>query len=226
MSQRGPKTGTNSPGERPGKRLPMRVNGSTLTPAQKAAQTRARKKAEQDALEKVNAQRLAQIVNLMIAGYSLTDIGNQIGATADEVDRLLQRDMSRYVRSQPALRVYVRNYLSSRYTELLDSVYDQATDRNGPNQLEYYDRALRTLKEMGDLHGAKAPVQTEVKVDAAPEAVEKMVQAISQAQGVGYDDSIFDVVDAEVVHDAVDEARDALEVSGNALAESDGDDEL
>jgi hypothetical protein len=50
-----------------------------------------------------------------------------------------------------------------------------------------------------------------VKVDAAPEMVEAMVEVLSRQKGQGYDDSIFDVIDAEVVTDAHDQAVDALE---------------
>lgn len=173
-----------------------------------------------------SAARLAQIVNLHIAGYSLSQIGAAIGATADEVDRLLQADAARYVRSQPALRVYVRNWVSERYTRLLEAVWDEATDKTHREKLENQDRALRILDRMTKLHGAEAPVQSEVKVEAAPEAVEKLVQALAAGQGLGYDTSIFDVVDAEVVHDAHDEAVTALDAASEAVSgNQEGDDE-
>ena len=172
-----------------------------------------RKSVEREAkrsLEHRNAVRLAQISNLLIAGMSLTEIGQKIGASPEEVDRLLNQDMTRYVRNQPALRVFVRNYLSEKYTKLLDADWDIAVDKNHVAKLENQDRVLRILKEMGRLHGAEAPVQSEVKVEAAPEAVESLVKALSAQQGVDYDESIFDVVDAEVVHEAVSEAEGAL----------------
>lgn len=190
---------------------------------------------EQQTQAAQSAVRLAQIVNLHIAGYSLGQIGASIGATADEVDRLLAADAQRYVRSQPALRVYVRNWVSERYTKLLEAVWDEATDKTHREKLENQDRALRILDRMTRLHGAEAPVQTEVKIDAAPEAVERLVNALAAGQGLGYDTSIFDsvndIVDAEVVHDAVEQSHAALEaaseaVSGNAVAESDGEDAL
>lgn len=205
-----------SPGEAPSK---------ALTPQQRAAATRRKKRAEADALEKANAQRLAQIVNLHIAGYSLSEIGAAIGATADEVDRLLQRDASRYVRSQPSLRVYVRNFISERYTKLLDAVWDEATDAQHPKKLENQDRALRILDSMRKLHGADAPVQSEVKIDAAPEAVEKLVSVLAAQQGLGYDESVFDVVDAEVVHDAVAESTEATLDAAERVGEDDEADE-
>lgn len=172
-----------------------------------------------------SAARLAQIVNLHIAGMSLSDIGAAIGATADEVDRMLAADAQRYVRSQPALRTYVRNYISGKYTTLLEAVWDDASDKNARNKLEAQDRALRILDKMAKLHGAEAPTQAEVKVEAAPEAVEKLVQVLSQAQGFGYDTSIFDVVDGEVVHEATEQSAAALEVSGNAVGEDQPGDE-
>ena len=196
------------------------------TPQQKALAKRQEAAAEKQSLEKANAQRLAQIVNLHIAGYSLSQIGNAIGASAEDVDRMLQQDASRYVRSQPALRVYVRNWISERYTKMLDAVWEEATDKTHRDKLENQDRALRILDRMERLHGASAPTQTEVKVEAAPEAVERLVQALSQQQGMGYDVNIFDVIDGEVVHEAALEAHSRTEVSGNRVAESDGDDDL
>lgn len=170
------------------------------------------------------AVRLAQVVNLHIAGYSLAEIGDSIGATADEVDRLLAQDAARYVRNQPSLRTYVRNWVSERYSAMLDADWAIATNKAHPAKLEHQDRALRILDSMRKLHGADAPVQSEVKVEAAPEAVEKLVNALAAGQGLGYDADIFDIVDAEVVHEAAVEAPGRTEVSGNAAdADQDGD---
>lgn len=196
----------------------------TRTPKQqKAAAKRAVQKAQEDSLleaatqAKQNAVRLAQIVNLHIAGYSLADIGAQIGASADEVDRMLSEDAARYVRSQPALRTYVRNYISGKYNHLLEAVWDEATDKMHPHKLENSDRALRILDRMAKLHGADAPVQSEVKVDAVPETVDAMVKLLAAQSGGAYDDSVFDIVDAEVVEDAAVEADERTAVSGNAV---------
>lgn len=169
----------------------------------------------------VTAARLAQVVNLHIAGFSLAEIGAAIGASADEVDRMLQQDVSRYVRTQPALRAYVRNWISAKQTKLLDAVWDQAVDPHHRQQLDYQDRALRLLNAMQKLHGAEAPVQAEIKVEAAPEAVDAIVQRLSAVQGLDYDADIFDgeIVDADLVHDAADQSQAALEVSGNAVDE-------
>lgn len=205
----------------------------------KAAEARAEKArqekelAEAQSVAKQNAARLAQVVNLHIAGYSLAEIGASIGATADDVDRMLQNDTARYVRTQPALRTYVRNYVSGRYTKLLEAVWDEATDKHHPSKLENQDRALRILDRMAKLHGADAPVQAEVKVEANPEAVENMVKLLSAAKGVDYDLDVFDdvidedVIDAEVVHDAAEEAGRLLEVSGNEVEQAqEGDEDL
>lgn len=183
-----------------------------LAQAQTAAQTR--------------AATLAQIVNLHIGGYSLEAIGAAIGASADEVDRMLANETQRYVKSQPALRTYVRNYVSGKYSELLDAVWDEATDKKHPEKLDNQDRAIKILKDMARLHGAEAPTQTEVKVESAPEAIDQLVQRISAAQGMGYDMNVFDTVPGTVVHSAVEQSAAALEVSGNAVEESDGHDEL
>ena len=170
----------------------------------------------------VTAARLAQMVNLHIAGYSLSQIGDALGCTAEEVDRILAQDVSRYVRSQPALRVYVRNWISERYGKLLEADWDEATDKTHPKKLENQDRAMRILDRMAKLHGADAPVQQEITIDSAPEAVEKLVQVLSQAQGLGYDEDIFDVVDAEIIHEMVEELHEKTEASD---VESEADDE-
>lgn len=181
--------------------------------------------------EQATAQRLAQIVNLHIAGHSLADIGASIGATADEVDRMLQQDAQRYVRSQPALRIYVRNYISKHYSDMLAVDMPVATDVNNEHMLEHQDRAIKLLDKMAKLHGADAPVQSEVKVEAAPESIDRMVQALSAQAGRAYDTSIFDeddddIVEAEIVEvSALQEAvGEALEVSGNAVGDDQEDD--
>ena len=174
------------------------------------------------ALSKTQAEaaQLAQLANLLIAGYSLTSIGASIGATADEVDRMLNADMSRYVRNQPALRVFVRNYISSKYTDLLEAVWTEATDQHHSEKLEHQDRALRILKEMDKLHGSSAPTQTEVKIDAAPEAVDQIVARIAAAQGLGYDTNIFDVVPGTVVVTAAAQALEAVGLASDAVGDS------
>lgn len=170
--------------------------------------------------QKQRAAQLAQIVNLHIAGFSLADIGASIGATAEEVDRMLQEDTARYVRTQPALRTYVRNYLSGKINELIAADWEEATDRDHPSKLENQDRVLRMIDRLAKLHGADAPVQSEVKVEAQPEAVEKMVEVLSRAQGVMYDDSVFDIVEAEIIHDDLDNSIQEV-VSGNDEVEVD-----
>jgi hypothetical protein len=208
--------------------LPAKGKAAPLvrTPRQKAAiakrqeQTKAEADlANQQSKAQADAARLAQVVNLHIAGMSLAQIGAAIGASADEVDRMLMTDTQRYVRTQPALRVYVRNFISERYNKLLEAVWDEATDKNHREKLEHQDRALRILDRMERLHGAAAPTQTEVKVDAMPEIVEKMVTALATSQGLGYDTSIFDVVDAEVVHESVDRAAAATLDAGERVGE-------
>lgn len=193
------------------------------TPAQQRAIDKKAEEQQLQAAAKANAVQLAQIVNLHIAGFSLAEIGAQIGATADEVDRMIQSDAARYVRNQPALRTYVRNWISSKYMTMIEANWDIAKDKNHAARLENQDRVDRFLRSMAKLHGADAPIQSEVKVDAAPEAVERLVNALAQGQGLAYDDSIFD---AEVIEDAVSESADALEVSGNAVEESDEHDEF
>lgn len=195
----------------------------TRTPAQQRAIDKRAEEQQLAAAAKANAVQLAQIVNLHIAGFSLAEIGAQIGATADEVDRMIQSDAARYVRNQPALRTYVRNWISSKYMTMIEANWDIAKDKNHVARLENQDRVDRFLRSMAKLHGADAPVQSEVKVDAAPEAVERLVNALAGAQGLGYDEDIFD---ADVVEDAVSQSADAVEVSGNAVEESDGHDEF
>lgn len=170
----------------------------------------------------VTAARLAQIVNLHIAGFSLEAIGQSIGCSADEVDRILTNDVARYVRSQPALRVYVRNYISEKYGKMLKAIEEDATDKSSPKKLESQDRMLRILSQMSKLHGADAPVQAEVKVEAAPETVEAMVKYLADKQGLGYDDDIFD---AEIVEEIVHESELELEAASAAVEQAQPGDE-
>lgn len=188
----------------------------------KKAVAAAAKRAEADALraaDQAAAQQLAQIVNLTIAGHSYADIGASIGKTADEVEQMLVRDAGRYVRTQPALRTYVRNFLSEKYSGLLEATYDQAIDKNHPDQLDYSAQSLRILKEMGRLHGAEAPTQSEVKVEAAPEQVEALVAALAQGKGIAYDMDVFDAEIVEDIHEAdvreLEAASDAVEMEGD-----------
>ncbi|MGH8465657.1 MAG: hypothetical protein ACRER5_16060 [Pseudomonas sp.] len=194
--------------------LPAKKGAKPLvrTPAQQAKQSLV----AAQAASAQQAAMLAQIVNLHIAGFSLAQIGQQIGASADEVDRMLSTEAARYVRNQPALRTYVRNFISSKYLGLLEAVWDQSVDQTNVRQLEYVDRSQRILAQMGRLHGAEAPTQSEVKVEATPEAVDKIVQAIAAGQGLGYDTDIFDIDPADI-HEAVITSAEQVEVSGNAV---------
>lgn len=197
-----------------------------LTPEQKARREAAKAKKQQQALERAEQQRLAQIVNLHISGYSLAEIGTAIGASADEVDKMITTQATRYIRTQPALRAYVRNFVSGKYMELLEPVLPMAKDATHPLMFEAQDRALKIVNNMAKLHGAIAPEQKEVTVEASPAAVEAMVAALAAQQGKAYDAHIFDddVFDADVVEDAVEQSAKALEVSGNQIDE--GDDPL
>lgn len=221
----------NSPGNSKGNAKQL-----ALTPKQKAAQKKRAQRAEEkaaldarNARDAAAAQRLAQVVNLFIAGHSLADIGASIGASADEVDRMLAQDAQRYVRTQPQLRQYVRNWISGKYTQLLEADWDEATDKTSPHKLENQDRVLKILREMDRLHGAAAPTQTEVKIDAAPESVQKMVDALAQSHGLGYDAAVFDaveqIVEAELVHEAPAAALAALEQSSRLIDQAAGDDQ-
>lgn len=207
-----------------GTKIPATRTSKELTPAQKTARTKARLKAERDALVKADEVRLAQIVNLMLAGLSPAEIGLQIGATADEVEQMIMRDAQRYIRTQPALRTYVRKWISGKFTELLEAIWDDATEKtsnskitaNGfDRKLASQDRAIKILDRLAKLHGADAPTQTEIKVEAAPEAVDRLVAALAASQGQGYDVSIFDVVEGDVVHEAVEQAGMELEQSAS-----------
>lgn len=159
---------------------------------------------------KAAASRLAQVVNLVIAGHSFDEIGASIGASADEVEKMLNTDVDRFVRSQSSLRVWVRKFISDKYLGLLDSVYDQAKDDTNKDQLEYQVAAVRVLERLGKLHGAEMPTQAELKVEARPEAVEKLVAQLASGAGLGYDVSVFDTIPGEVVHDAAQASPAAL----------------
>lgn len=201
-------------GAEPLKRTPAQQRRAAAR-AEKAAQAKELALATTEA--QARAAKLAQVINLHIAGYSMAQIGAQIGASADEVDWMLSTDTARYVRNQPQLRTYVRNWVSQKYNSLLEANWDAATDKTHPSKLENQDRVIRILERMTKLHGAEAPAQSEVRIEAAPEAVEKMVNSLAASQGLGYDDSIFDIVDAEVVSEASEQLAEAVDVSGNAV---------
>lgn len=186
------------------------------------------------------ALRLAQMANLHMAGMSLSDIGAAIGATAEEVDQMLNRDASRYVRSQKQLVQWTRRWLSGKYTELLETNWDLATmevplepevDEDGqpvkkvPVEIKFaaQDRALRTLDSLRKLHGADAPVQTEVKIEAAPEAIDAIVHSLAAREGLAYTDpTAFEVIDVEQVHEAAEQAAAAeLEITRQIDEEAD-----
>lgn len=174
-------------------------------------------------LRKAKAARLAQMINLHIAGYSFADIAEALGATVAEVENMVTADTATYIKSQPALRIYVRNWISEKYAKMIEADWDEASDANAPGKLENQDRVMRMLDKMERLHGAAAPSQTEIKVDAAPEAVEALVQALAGQQGMGYDVDVFDTVPGTLVHDMADEATKALTVSGNQIEEGEPD---
>jgi hypothetical protein len=196
----------------------------TLPQVKKSAEAAeaARLKAETETAalrEKAAAQRLAQIVNLHIGGMSLAEIGAEIGATADEVDRMIATDAQRYVRSEPMLRKYVRNWVSDRYAKMIEVDMPFATDPNKADMLEHQDRAVKLLDKMAKLHGAEAPAQSEVKVEQAPEAIDRIVAALAAQNGLGgYDADVFDLDDDDVT-EVVEEAQTALAVSGNEIDE-------
>lgn len=201
--------------------VPMKRTKKQKAAAEKAAE----RKAAQDLREsdKAAAQQLAQIVNLNIAGHSFAAIGAEIGMSGDEVEALVQRGAAQFVRTTPALRTFVRNFVSEKMTGLLDATYLQAIDTSRADQLDYVASVQKTLRDLSRLHGADAPTQSEVKVEASPEAVEQLVMSLAKNRGLAYDDDVFD---AEIVEDLVDDSQRELEVSRNAVEESDGEDAL
>lgn len=169
-----------------------------------AEETAATEKAQTAA--QAAAMRTAQIANLLIAGHSIESVAASLGSTPEEVERMLTADSARYIRTQPALRSWVRQYISGKYTTLLGAVWDQAVDVNHRDQLAYQDRARPLLDRLAKLHGADAPTQAEVKIDHTPESVQSIVNKIAASQGLGYDIDIFDdddVVEADVVQDSL-----------------------
>lgn len=208
------------PVKRP-KATPLVRSAKQTELAEKAAEA-ARLKAEADAAAlaaKAAAMRTAQVANLLIAGHTFESIGAQIGATAKEVEDMLNADSTRYIRSQPALRQWVRRWASGKYSELLDAVWDQAVDPKHRDQLAYQDRARPLVERITKLHGAEAPTQSEVKVEAAPESVQAIVDKIAASQGLGYNVDIFDLPPeniTETVHDMPADTAQALAAAEHA----------
>ncbi len=222
------------------------VSGNTAQPAKPKKSKKSkgapiqRTKAQQAALDKAAAQRkaandlanqqsaadaqaalVAQMANLIISGHTFAEIGAAIGATADEVEKILNAETARYVRTQPALRKWVRNWISGKYSEMIEANWDHAISPTSAERLENQDRVIKMLTAMERLHGAAAPTQSEVKVDATPELVQKVVDKLAAATGGGYDVDIFDVDEDDItgtIHDAPAEALAALEA---AAAEAD-----
>lgn len=160
----------------------------------------------------VAAQRAAQVANLLIAGYSYEEIGASIGATAQEVEKMLTGDVARYIRTQPALRQWTRRWLSGKMTGLLEAVYDQAVDPTHRDQLAYHDRARATLKDLAKLHGAEAPTQVEVEMPNVTDAVQQVLDKVAASQGLAYDVDVFDL-DPEDITEMTEHEAKALEAA-------------
>lgn len=181
---------------------------------------------------KSDAAQLAQVVNLVIAGHTFEDIAESIGSSAAEVETMVTNGAGRYVRTQPALRVWVRNWINAKYTEMIDANWDVASDPNHPDKLDNQHAVIKMLTGMERLHGAAAPTQSEVKVEHSHDAVELLVRRLSEQQGQGYDVSIFDdddTVDAEVIsdtdiHASADNALAALEAASRNVGLDQDDD--
>ena len=189
------------------------------TPEQeaRAAKRATERQAERDlatttARNRAEAQQLAQIINLQIAGMTLEQIGAEINMSATDLDALIVKNASRYIKTQSQLRAYARNWISEKYSKMIEADWDDAVSTDPELRLPNQDRVIRMLDSMRKMHGADAPAQTEVKVDAAPEAIDAMVQLLAAKQGQGYDVDIFDVdvVDESEIHEASAQVTAAL----------------
>lgn len=205
-----PPVSGNPPPKKKGNAVPVQRSASqqaALDKQQAAADLTA-----QNAKAKAADQQLAQIVNLLIAGHSYESIAAGIGASADDVEKMVTAGAARFVRTQPALRTYVRNFVGSKITKMIEVNWAEATDPKAVDRLANQDRVLKMLDRLAKLHGADAPIQSEVKVEAAPETVEAMVKALAARQGQAYDENVFDVdtdvFDVEVLEDAAQEELD------------------
>lgn len=202
------------------------------TPRQEAAVVKAaeqRDLAVQRTKAKEDAAQLAQVVNLVISGHTFEEIGAAIGASADDIERMVTTGSEKYVRTQPALRTWVRKWISEKYSVMIDADWEVAADKLHPDKLEHQDRVVKMLVQMERLHGAAAPTQSEVKIEHSHDAVESLVRKLAERQGQGYDVSIFDdeddTVDAEVIHDSADAALAALEQASKDVGAPQPDDE-
>lgn len=191
------------------KGAPVQRTAKQVAAAEKAAEEAAKKKSLTEA--SAAAQRTAQVANLLIAGASFEEIGASIGMTAPEVEKMLMADTNRFIRTQPALRAWVRNLVSAKTAELLEAVFPMATDPKHIDFLPAQDRAAKHLVNLARLHGAEAPTQTEIKMETSPESVQSMVDRIAAAAGRGYDASVFDEDDDVMDGDVVEDQPPALE---------------
>jgi transposase len=169
------------------KGAPIKRTPKQQAAVEKAAEARQQNRdlAVQRNQAEANAAQLAQVVNLVIAGHSFESIGASIGASASDIEQMVSQGAERYVRTQPALRTWVRNWISAKYTAMIDADWDQASDPDHPEKLEHQDRVMRMLPNMARLHGAEAPTQSEVKVEHSHDAVENLVRKLSEQQGTG-----------------------------------------
>lgn len=202
--------------------VPLQRTGRQIAASARAAVKR--QEAEDLAVQETEldavAARTAQIANLLIAGHTFDSIGRAVGCSGAEVEKMIAADTGRYVRSQASLRIWVRNWISAKYAAMIDTDWDAATDNNRPDMLDHQDRVDRFLRSMARLHGADAPTQTEVKVEAAPESIERMVAALAAQRGQGYDADIFDIDEddiTEVAHENHSSALAALEAASERV---------
>lgn len=218
--------------DKKGNAVPVRRTAAQAAAIAKRAAEKAR---EDDLAEQVSAAdeaaaRSAQIANLLIGGHTMASIAAATGQSEDELEQMLAADSARFIRSQKSLRVWTRRYISERYSRMLEANIDAATDKMHPARLENQDRVLRILAGLERLHGAAAPTQTEVSVEAAPEAIERMVALLAAEQGKGYDPDIFTLSDddvtevREVAHAAPANALAALEAAADATEQDQPED--
>lgn len=98
-------------------------------------------------------------------------------------------------------RAFVRRLADDRLTEMLKSVYKQATNPDHPDHLAYLREASKLIAQHADLLGAKAPAEFSNNNPSAPELEKWVAQMLAQRTAAAVEANIFESEPEEIVYD-------------------------
>lgn len=99
----------------------------------------------------------------------------------------------------------VRKLIGKRLNRLLAAHMGQALDVNNPNQLAHSARALAIVDRQAKLYGVDAP--TQIQVSMADSEIQEFIEAMLPATMQDKLAIEADILDAEIIGDAEEEAR-------------------